>query len=100
MFYIISWFSSTDNSILFKVGQWLVWNQHRIGETNYAPVYSAKEYIYGIFKPVYEHLGYVWEYFLTFARTEHCEQMQIMHLETDDAKRDIVWDFLSGLLSS
>ena len=65
--------------------------------TNYAPVYSAMEYIYGIFKPVYEHLGYDWEDFLTFARTEHCEQMQILHVETDDAK-SYVRRYCLGLL--
>ena len=65
--------------------------------TNYAPVYCALEYMYGIFQPVYEHLGYDWDNFLNFARTDHCEQMQFLHVETDDAK-SYVRRYCLGLL--
>ena len=65
--------------------------------TNYAPVYCALEYMYGIFQPVYKHLGYDWDDFLNFARTDHCEQMQFPHVETDDAK-SYVRRYCLGLL--
>ena len=65
--------------------------------TNYAPVYAVMEYMYGVFKPVYEHLGISWEDFQTFSKTVHAEQMQILHVETDHAE-SYVRRYCLGLL--
>ena len=65
--------------------------------TNYAPVYAAMEYIFGVFRPVFEQLGVSWEDFENFARTTHAEQMQVLHVETDHAE-SYVRRYCLGLL--
>ena len=82
-------------SVLYENCSGLV--KQRTVLTNYAPVYAVMEYMYGVFKPVYDHLGYSWEDFQEFARTVHAEQMQILHVETDHAE-SYVRRYCLGLL--
>ena len=65
--------------------------------TNYAPVYAAMEHMHMIFRPVYESIGLPWESFVNFAKTDHAESMQILHVETDHAE-SYVRRYCVGLL--
>lgn len=53
--------------------------------------------MFGIFQPIYEEMGISWEDFERFARTEHAEAMQVLHVETDHAE-SYVRRYCLGLL--
>ena len=68
---------------VYKLANGLVKN--RTVRCNYAPVYATMEYIFTTFSDVYNSLGFTWEDFMTWTRTVHVEEMQILHVETDHA---------------